>query len=469
MIPLLASLVVPVLTGLAFVYSFWPKPQRRRSHHLMAVSLAVGIGFGLSSCSFFLASLVFGVSRAGLILAEVSLLACFTVCFFAMKQRYCSLVSDICFDTISEPPAYRPLLSLCFYVTLACALAGFMAVSLHSPHGGWDAWMIWNMRARFMLRAGDHWLDAFSNLLPLSHPDYPLLLQGLVVRGWLYLANETVLVPILLALVFTLLTVALISSGLSVLRTRSQGLLAGLILLSTQSFITHGASQYADVPLGFFFLATLVLLCLHDRLTMHYGLMFLAGVTAGLASWTKNEGLLFLLLVCTARCVIAVRIHGWKAWLSETGVFALGLSPMLIIVVYFKTQLAPPNDLISALGFGEVLGRLLDYEGYVAVLVGFKDKIASFGYNGLMGAVWLLITYLICVGIRLEARDKLWSAVSATALCSIVAAYAAIYLFASYDVPRHVNSSLDRLLLQLWPSFLFTYFMIAATPEEAAA
>jgi hypothetical protein len=35
-------------------------------------------------------------------------------------------------------------------------------------------------------------------------------------------------------------------------------------------------------------------------------------------------------------------------------------------------------------------------------------------------------------------------------------------------MPRLLESSLERVLLQLWPSVLFLNFMIVRTPEEAA-
>jgi len=51
------------------------------------------------------------------------------------------------------------------------------------------------------------------------------------------------------------------------------------------------ASQYADVPLAFFCLATLVLLCLADRQEKgRHGFLVLAGLACGMAAWTKNEG-----------------------------------------------------------------------------------------------------------------------------------------------------------------------------------
>jgi len=50
-------------------------------------------------------------------------------------------------------------------------------------------------------------------------------------------------------------------------------MLAGIVLAGTSFLIKHGATQYADVPLAFYFMATLVLFCIYrqveDRKAFH--------------------------------------------------------------------------------------------------------------------------------------------------------------------------------------------------------
>jgi len=47
------------------------------------------------------------------------------------------------------------------------------------------------------------------------------------------------------------------------------------------------------------------------------------------------------------------------------------------------------------------------------------------------------------------------------------AGYFIIYLITPRDLAWHLLVSLNRLFLQLFPSLLFTYFMIVRTPERA--
>jgi hypothetical protein len=73
-----------------------------------------------------------------------------------------------------------------FWFVLGIYAVSFIVKSLNLPHGSWDAWAIWNMRARFLYRGGVHWAQAFSEKYLWSHPDYPVLVPGNVARIWDY-------------------------------------------------------------------------------------------------------------------------------------------------------------------------------------------------------------------------------------------------------------------------------------------
>jgi hypothetical protein len=328
--------------------------------------------------------------------------------------------------------------------------------------------MNWNMRARMILRAGPDWRVAFTPLLPWSHPDYPLLLHSLVVRSWLYAGRETLAGPALVALVMSVSTVAVLVASLRLLRGPSQGWISGLVLVSTPFFVVHAAAQYADVPLGSFLLLALVFLAFDgtygDRTPVFASL---AGLAGGLALWTKNEGALFLLALVGAHVVL-------KLWQRQPALgrsaraFLLGLAPMLCVVAYFKFRLAPPNDLISGLALDRTLSRVATASRYGAIGRAFKGHIAGFGGNGLVSAVWLLIAYLAATWVSDATRKAAWLRSGALAVLMTLAGHALVYLTMSDELPRHLNHSLERLLLQLWPAALFLLFIALRTPEEAS-
>ncbi len=306
-------------------------------------------------------------------------------------------------------------LYIIFCVLFVLALITFISSLLRTPHGGWDAWAIWNMRARFIFRGGEYWKDAFSNFF--AHPDYPLLIPLSIARIWKKVGNETLIIPAALAILFTFSTILLIFSSLTILRSKSQGYLAGLVLFGTPFYIQEGALQLADHPLGFFFVSTFVLFTLHDRsFTKNSNmLLYLAGLTAGLSAWTKNEGLLFLMSITIARSFVIIPMKKMRIFLHQMCLFFVGLMPILLIILYFKMVISPPNDIVSLQNLSKTFGHLIEFSRYFQTMKAFLKTSVKFT-SGIIG-VPLLIVYLYLVGISEEKRyristDTLWITLS---------------------------------------------------------
>ncbi len=462
---LLLSLVVSLLIGALSIGAFWRPAALGRSRLLLGF-LAAGIGLGLSSCGLFLWLFLIGASPTTFPLAELGLLVILGgVARYGRAARWWRTPGAA--PTDSGRGRHDHLLwSTALWLCVACATIAFLVQSAASRHGGWDAWMTWNMHARAMFRGGGLWREVLTGLPDWSHPDYPLLLPASVVRVWIYMGRETELAPPAVAMLFTFATVGLLYASVSTLRSRTQGVLAASLLLATKFFILHGASQYADIPLAFFFLATLVLLALSEHWPDSRGrLLALAGTTAGLAAWTKNEGLLFVLAIIAGFGLLSLRARGPKAWLRETGALAIGLLPILAIVVSFKLALAPPNDLMSDQGFRATAERLLEGERYVQVLRGFTDAFLEVGAKGVIGVV--LLAHWVCAGPAPAGPSRAGAKAGGIVLCLMLAGYAAVLLTAPAPILGTYVRSTNRLLLQLWPSMLFAYFLAVRTAEEA--
>jgi hypothetical protein len=460
-----ASLVASALIGLLTISCAWGRPAGLSQFRLWLGFLAVGIGLGLSSSVFFVwlslgaPSAMFPLGELGMVIVLAS------VAFYARKLRHSRAPLPVRGASPVAPTNY-PLLSLVLWLSVGCATIAFLVQSVTSQQGGWDAWMTWNMHARAIFRGGDHWREVLTGLPDWSHPDYPLLVPGSVARMWTYMGGETPLAPASVAMLFTFATVGLLYSSVSILRSRTQGCLAALLLLGTKFFIVHGASQYADVPFGFFLLATLVLLALtevwpDDRPC----LLALAGVTVGLSAWTKNEGLLLLLAVLVGYGLVIVRARGWHTGLRDARAFAIGLAPVFAVVVYFKIWVAPPNDLMSAQGFRQTAERLLEGSRYLQVLTGVGQGFLEISPKGVIGL--LLLAYWLCAGPAEAGPSRLGAKTTAIVLSLILVGYATVLLAAPAPLLATNIRSINRLLLQLWPSTLFAYFLMVRTAEEA--
>jgi dolichyl-phosphate-mannose-protein mannosyltransferase len=470
MLRLLLSVLMCGVLGTGLVFLLWPSKKLSRFDFWIKSSLSVGVGLGISSCTLFVWLAVFGPSSMGFILTESLLAISIATLLWYRFTRY-SPASSLTSPCLIQPKIESKLeisrfVSLLFYAGLILTTLISIRLIFRQPHGQYDGLAIWNMRARFIFRGGAGWTDAFTKILSSwSHPDYPLLLPLSVVRGWYYVGSDTTIVPGLIAIAFALATVVLMFSSVAVLRGKTQGYLAGLVLLWPALYIRMAVSEYADIPLGFFILATIVLLYLHDR-TQKSSLLILAGLTAGLAAWTKNEGLLFLASVITARIAFSALFPGQRRlWISRLAYFSMGLMPVLLTLVCFKFRFAPANDLLSSQEFHLTASKLRDFSRYATILKAFKDQILGFdGWH--TNPLYFLVIYTFCLGVRIETRDRIVTATAITTICLVALGYFFIYVTTPHDLMWHLRSSLARLLLQLWPAVVFIYFTLVRTPEQ---
>lgn len=463
---LILSVLIAWLTGFLFVSLFWPWRGRWRAQLALKSFLALAFGLGISSCHLFLWLSVFGRAGGGFIASEIILALSLAALFFHRLRKRREVGER------ESPPAperaskWAWVIGAAFYAALACASAVFAVYISREPHGQYDAVAMWNTKARVIFRGGASWADAFSG--HLQHPDYPLLLPLSIARGWTYLGKDPTVVPCLLAGLFSLGIAGLLVSSVSFLRGRTQGFLAGLILLGPVTFVTHGISQYADFALAFYFLSALVLFCLHDRAPAHgRGLLALAGVAAGFSAWTKNEGLLFLLTLVAARFAAVVPFKGLRAYGRQLLSFASGLVPVLLVICYFKSRAALANDIIGVQGSHSLVGNLTDASRYKLILGALAEQFGKFG-DWKPNPIYLLALYPLCLGVRVEGRDRPGILTSVIAISLLFLGYCFVYLITPNDLSWHLRTSLDRLLLQIWPSFIFIYFLIVRSPDDAS-
>jgi hypothetical protein len=437
MIFLLQALLVPWLIGF-FLLSLFPVAWGRP----FKVFLSLGVGFGIVSCVYFL-----DPRKSWTPLVEYAALAVLIALNVWWRQKPSLDTSAEAAGTSARATVSlnlasqeKPFWALVAAFLAAVALSGtFLVLHLTKyAHGGQEAWVTWNLVARFLYRSGDKWGEALSQLYSRFHADYPLLVPTLVARCWQYMGRESVLAPILIAVLFTAGTVGLLFSALLMLRGKSQALVGALVLASTPLFVASGADQYADVPLAFFLLATIVLLYLEDRFVENnwsYGA--LAGITAGLAGWTKNEGLLFIAIIVLVRLAVGAATKRVKTILP----FLAGLAPLLLLIFYFRYRFA------AAWLFGPApdYGRLA--AAFVLELLGFGGWYFS--------PVLLLAIYGLCLGAKLDQRDKpiLWTAAAVLVLMAAGSGFLS-------------RVAVSRVILQLWPSLLFVYFLVIRPPER---
>lgn len=485
--------LLPAAFCLAFGFSLvclgWPRTQLKFSDCLFRASLSVGFGMGMLSAVFF-ASLLVGVTH--LFLFDGALLTILLAFFLVLRTQRSAGSFVLPSRQVRETRGLREKVTTVGSAVAFCAAlyAAVMRVLAYPQGDGWDAFSIWNLHARFLFLGGAHWRDGFTPLLPWSHPDYPLLLPAAVAHFWRYLGYDDPAVPALIGFLFTFSTVALLFAALAKLRGQNSALLGATALLATPAFIEQGTAQYADVPLSFFILASVALLCTHDDLSRELihlepatdadrkktigesapgnGLPALAGLAAGCAAWTKNEGLLFLSALIVARLLSLARNatgrHKWILAARRDAPLVLGSVPALLLIAIFKHFIAPPGDLFS--NSAHTLHKLIEPARYWAIFRWYVKGFFRFG-GWLLPGTLLLVAYYFAVERKKYDRPTIGIRTSWLALGFTLAGFLAVYLVTPYDIFWHLRFSLMRLFLQLWPSTVFLFFLTVNAGETS--
>jgi hypothetical protein len=455
-----AAVILAWLLGTMAVGAAWPQRPGGGAGRLAILSLGLGIGLGLSSAIFFAATLV--SPHPARISAALELLA---AAVFAGQWRRRNRLGREAAEPIPPPWSWgEVVLGSLFAQAVVVALVVAARAGGREPFGSWDGWAIWNLHARFLYWAGPAWPRLLgAPALAWSHPDYPLLLPASVARIWAFAGSDSALLSAVISTLFGVATVGLLVAMLIPLRGRLWAFAGGLVLLGTPFFVTFSSNEHADIPLGFFMLATAAALALSPRWPDSRGLAAIAGLAAGLAAWTKNEGLLCALVAA----LLWVYAPGQRrSWRSRRG-FLTGLAVGLLPVAYFKWAIAPPNDLVSSHP-AEHLARLGDWARHQQILTAFWQDTAQFGQ-------WRIVPFF---ALALPLVAPFWRRLNraecavALLIALILAGYYGVYLLTPWDLGWHLEYSLVRLLLQLWPAAILLWGLAASdrnsTPPESA-
>jgi hypothetical protein len=352
---------------------------------------------------------------------------------------------------------HRPVLRLvqiAFALTAIIALAAIAAEYRTSPHGQWDAWAIWNQKARFLLRAGELWTASLA--ISWSNPSHPLLVSASVARLWGYAGAELTMAPALLGLTFGAGIVAIVMGALDMRRPRAW--IAGTILIAPGTFVQQVASQMSDLPVALFVVATLVALQgaieaarRNDGDAPRW--LLLCGLLAGLAAWTKNEGLVLLAVVAPIVLWHLLRFGRPRdaAW------WVAGAVPGLAVAAWLKLVVArvPPEYFSQAGSSATLLERAFDLARHDLLGGLIAPFWTRWGGPGANGALPLVMGAALVVSCTRGGRAARSTVITTTVMAS---AYYLVWLLSPLDTTWLIATSFERLMFQLWPSFILAAF-----------
>jgi len=284
---LIVSLLSSTAIGYLLAWVLLPVYKPAWTDLLLKVSLGAGLGAGVTSGFYFLTRILIGPSRAISIATEFLLLASAAAGFWLARHDRIVIAAH------AVPRGLLWSLLPAFVVALALAVPLFSDSTASNPYGAWDAWAIWNQRARFLAQPDESWRGAFSPLLNqiagagAAHADYPMLLSGYIARCWTWMDSiGDVAAPIATAALFSAATVGVLVSALAILRGWSMAIIAGLILLGT-AFQLICPWQYADIPIGFYYVSTFALILLAGADSQR--ILVLAGLATALPHGPRTK------------------------------------------------------------------------------------------------------------------------------------------------------------------------------------
>jgi hypothetical protein len=372
------------------------------------------------------------------------------------------------------------VVALSAVVVFVCTIAYF----LQHPHGGVDAYMIWNLHAKLMATGSDNWHRLFDNRWPWwNESHYPPLLPAVVSAGWYVAGSFSQWFPFLIACGFGLSTLGLLYGFLSRLKTHWVGVGAALILICTPFYWELLAQQLADVPLGYFVLAMLgslimgtgvpdlpqidckshqqddFLLNLKVKRKAHFQLqaqwILLSGCFAGLALLTKQEGLLLIFSCFTAWffcLVFKIKSIQYKLKGGFVLGWLVGLCPALLMWFWYRSQMTGLKNIYFGQPWERMLLCLADLHRYEVIGLKFFVDILS-GFSGPIGLFWF--------GVLWALFPKDWRPCQTGAfrfgllvLVILGLLYTLTYLLTPYPLEWQLYFSARRLWIHLWPSMI---------------
>lgn len=456
-----AVMLPPLLIGIAIVMLLWP--YCLRSHLLLKVFIGVGVGVGFSSMLFFVWILFFPPQSRGFVIIELIVMVLLLLALLHRAKSPAVPAPEL--SGRSRPIWVTWLLLVLFLGSFLSWGIAFRSFSFMNPHGSFDAYAIWNLRARFIFRAGEDWRIGLSPALNWKHHvDYPMLTSANVARAWQILRQETTRVPIVQSGLFTTSLLGLVLAALFTFRGLGQAALGSISLLAIPWITYFAPSQNAETALAYFYLSVCALLVLYARYR-RANFLVLAGLMAGLSTWVKNEGLVFLLATAIGVMVLVYEPKlVVRSLLRRFLPFLIGALPPLTISLFYKFSMTPPNDLFDNQTMQIILVRIFDPTRWAAIFSSLGKLAWNMGewqQPLLLGMIALLIIFW-----PRRRPGKLGLRVPLLVLFLTAMGYFMVYLITPHPLEWHLHYSADRLLFHLLPSFWLMLFLFIRTPEE---
>lgn len=433
-------------------------PQSAWTGMLVTIPLAYAVGVGIASSLSFVLIWTGAHSRATLLSLEGLTIA--GVAFLLWRDS----ANARAIETIGrEPWPYIWLLRVAFVLAMGCSIASWQSFTGANPNGEWDAAAIWTLRAKFLASGEGAWQlavapPALDTTTGIHHPTYPILLSSWTAGNWTLLGEPSSDAPALASLGFGLAVTMLLAGAVAWRHSECLGLLAGLLYMASDALFANIAAQYADLPLSLYVLGAVIALEAAVAQGAERRLAALGGLCAGFAALTKNEGIVFLFVFG----IVAL----WRLT-PRRALWALaGCAPAIAFTFVFKSLLSQGRDASLPTTVGDAVQKIADPGRWALIAQGYVGTFADMGAGF---AHPLLLLAILGFALRFvpgaQAMRTLWHGLPAIA---VLAATVAVYLVTINDLKWQLDTSVNRVVAQVWPALLWMAFLTLRAPEDIA-
>lgn len=402
--------------------------------------LAAGLGLSVNVGLLFLALIVMGqVDRAWMIGLNVGA-AGLAAALYLRKPKEKSR---------SRPPEFDRWETAGILVILACLGPLMIYAQLFHPYGGWDAWQVWNFKAKFLFLGGENWQNLFNPVLWRSSPHYPLFLPLVNVWAWISVGEPAALSTFLIAIVFTFLTTGLLFTALKNLTGHWSAIVPPLTILSSPFFGILATSQYCDIVIGYYLLAAGVSLLLFEKTKLN-SFAFLAGLFLGTLTFTKPEGAIAAFLMAFWFLFYKILTPSPSKKLTIVR-FLTGLFINALPFVLFTWLFAPINS--TFINGWTSASHPADMTRLKTIFVFFWAEISNFKYAGL----WLTVVtgFLVSLRYGLRGASGILPLFTVSYLVVLILYY---HINTHFEILSWMQNTLNRLLFAILPLLLFWIF-----------
>jgi hypothetical protein len=394
-----------------------------------------------------------------------------------------------------NPKAFQGWIMVVLIASVLWVLGCVMVYFLQTPHGGWDATMIWNLHAKLLASGGEEWHRLFDRRWPWWNENhYPPLLSAVVAAGWYVSGSFSPWFPFFIAVGFGLSTLGALYGFVSRLKNHWVGLGAVLVLLATPYYWEILAQQLADVPFGYFLLCVVGSLVMGSRiepksnleqsvdeldlqkqnrkalLQVRYQWILLSGCFAGLVLLTKQEGVLLIIsclmawgLMFLSKRVLVKRKLPWVLTQGLLVMWLVGLVPALLMWGWYRSQMVGVKDIYFSQPWERMLLCLTDLHRYEVIWRKFVQDCFT-GFSGPLGLFWFGVLWAL---FPKDWRPWQTGAFRFGLLVLVILGllYTLTYLLTPYPLEWQLYFSARRLWIHLWPTMILLTSWLIDWPE----